>query len=191
MKKLFYSDTIPATLLRDYIYCPMIPWIKIFYRYEEPATESMLKASIETDANYKEKIAEKYKLPKPWRIEVYLYDKETGLSGVADIIAGEKRAVVAEIKRFKREKYQHQRIQLLIYAYLTNKLIAPVEKAILIHEEKITLEIEITKQHLETIEKTAKRLRETIEKEEPPTTNPDQRKCIACQYRRICPKTEK
>jgi len=50
----------------------------------------------------------------------------------------------------------------------------------LIHEEKITLEIEITKQHLET-----------IEKEEPPTTNPDQRRCTACQYRRICPKTEK
>jgi len=143
----------------------------------------------EADARYKEKIAEKLGLPKPWRVEVCLRDPLTGLSGCIDLVAGSKRLAVAEIKLYKRAKKQHIRTQLLAYAYLANKTIAPVERALLVEQGEITLDIPITREHLETIEKKIEKLKKIITREEPPTTNPTEKQCAPCQYRRICPLT--
>ena len=189
VKQLFYNslESISVSDLKDYLFCPSILWIKRFLGYREPATRSMLIASEEIDASYKERVAERLGLPRPWRIEIELRDPETGLVGSIDLVAGSKRVVVAEIKRYKRKRYQHFRTQLLAYAYLANKLIAPVERALLIQEEEIELDIPITKQHLEAIEKILRKIRETIEREEPPPTNKTEKQCTPCQYKRICP----
>jgi CRISPR-associated exonuclease Cas4 len=183
-------NTLTVADLKDYVFCPVIPWIKRFIGYEEPETRSMRIAREETDSSYKERVAEKLNLPKPWRVEVYARDPDTGLVGVVDLVAGEKRVVVAEIKRFSRRRVMHFRTQLLAYAYLINKTMAPVNKAVLVLEERVRLETPVTKQHLETIEKTIKKLKQTLQNEQPPPTNTEKTKCLTCQYRRLCPKTE-
>jgi CRISPR-associated exonuclease Cas4 len=139
------------------------------------------------DAKYKEEIAEKLGLPKPWKIEACLKDPETGLTGCIDLIAGSKRLTIAEIKLYRRTRKNHVRTQLLAYAYLANKAIAPVERAILIENSEIALDIPITKEHLDSIRKKLEKLKTVINSEEPPTANPSDKQCIPCQYRKTCP----
>lgn len=181
----YYS--ISPSMLKQMEYCPAIPWLITKTGWLEPPTNSMKIAREEADANYKEEIAEKLGLPKPWRIEACLKDPETGLAGCIDLIAGSKRLTIAEIKLYRRPRKNHIRTQLLAYAYLANKAIAPVERAILVENSEIALDIPITREHLDSIRKKLEKLKTIIDLEEPPTTNPSDRQCISCQYRKICP----
>lgn len=185
MPQPYYS--ISPSMLKQLEFCPAIPWIIAKTGWMEPQTESMRRAREEADASYKEKIAQSLGLEKPYRIEVCLRDRETGLSGCIDIAAGSKRVTVVETKRYRRRKALHFRTQLIAYAYLANKLIAPVERALLVMEEKVELDIPIAKEHLEAIEAKIRRLKTILENENPPPVNKTSRECISCQYRRICP----
>lgn len=183
----YYS--ISPSMLKQMEYCPAIPWLIIKTGWIEPPTDSMKIAREEANANYKEEIAEKLGLPKPWKIEACLKDPETGLTGCIDLIAGNKRLTIAEIKLYRRTRKNHIRTQLLAYAYLANKTVAPVERAILIEAGEKTLDIPITREHLDSIRSRLEKLKTIIDSEEPPIVNPSDRQCISCQYRRICPLT--
>lgn len=180
-------SSISITMIKQMEYCPAIPWILAKTGWAEPPTDSMKIAKEEANAYYKEEIAEKLGLQKPWRIEACLRDRETGLGGCIDIIAGSKRVTVVEVKLYRRRWRGHIRVQLIAYAYLANKLIAPVERAILVEEGDVVMDIPIAREHLEAIEKKIERLRRIIEEENPPAANPSERQCYACQYRRVCP----
>jgi CRISPR-associated exonuclease Cas4 len=174
-------------MLKQMDYCPAIPWLITKTGWIEPPTDSMKIAREKADAKYKEEIAEKLGLPKPWKIEACLKDPETELTGCIDLIAGSKRLTIAEIKLYRRARKNHVRTQLLAYAYLANKAIAPVERAILIENGEIALDIPITREHLDSVRKKLEKLKTIINQEEPPTANPSDRQCIPCQYRKICP----
>ncbi|GAY26345.1 CRISPR-associated protein Cas4 [Desulfurococcaceae archaeon AG1] len=185
MPQPYYS--ISPSMLKQMDFCPAIPWMISKTGWIEPPTESMRSAKEETDASYKERIASSLGLEKPYRIEICLRDRETGLSGCIDIAAGSKRITIVEAKRYRRRRSQHFRTQLLAYAYLANKQIAPVERAILVMEERVELDIPITREHIETIEKKIARLKQILDREDPPPVNRTPRECTPCQYRRICP----
>ncbi len=185
MPQPYYS--ISPSMLKQLEFCPAIPWIISKTGWVEPRTASMELAKEEVDASYKEKIAQSLGLEKPYRIEICLRDRETGLSGCIDIATGIKRITIVEVKRYRRRKALHFRTQLLAYAYLANKTIAPVERAVLVVEEKIELDIQITKEHIEAIEAKIARLKKILESDSPPPVNKTPRECIPCQYRKICP----
>lgn len=186
-QSIYQYYSISPSMLKQMDYCPAIPWLITKTGWIEPPTDSMKIAREKADAKYKEEIAKKLGLPKPWRIEACLKDRETGLGGCIDLIAGGKRLTIAEIKLYRRTRKNHIRTQLLAYAYLANKTIAPVERAILVEDGEIALDIPITKEHLNSIETKLEKLTKVIGSEEPPTVNPSDRQCISCQYRRVCP----
>ena len=122
--------------VRQYIYCPMIPWLKANYSIEEPPTYSMeLGNNIEKE--HKESLAKKLRLPKPWRFNVVIQDVKEGLVGVIDILAGKGPYIVVEIKAFKRNSYEHYITQLLLYTYIVNKVLGPVRDSYLILGNKV------------------------------------------------------
>ena len=181
----YYS--ISPSMIKQMEFCPAIPWIISKIGWIEPQTGSMRSAKEEMDASYKERIAASLGLERPYRIEICLRDRETGLSGCIDIAAGSKRLTVVETKRYRRRRSQHFRAQLLAYAYLVNKLIAPVERALLVMDEKVELDIPIAREHIEAIERKIARLKEILDRDSPPSVNTTPRECTPCQYRRICP----
>lgn len=190
MQNQHYSYTNPpitASMIRQMEFCPVIPWINYNLGFYEEHTESMTMGKEDTYANYKEEIARKLSLKKPWRFELYIKDQKTGLSGVIDIVAGNRKLTIVEVKRFRRARRNHFRNQLLVYAYLATKAIAPVERAILVMDQEKVLDIEITKEHIEHVENQIKKLRKILETEQPPTPNKTQKQCQPCQYRKICP----
>ncbi len=180
-----YKHYVTPWDVKQYVYCPMIPWIVYHLGINEPPTESMVMGG-EVDASYKEKIAEKLRLPKPWRIEVELEDNELGLHGKVDIIAGHRKLIVVEVKRYKRISVEHYQAQLLVYALLVAKKLGPVGKAILVYGDKV-LEYSITNADILLARKLVEKTRRIIDNDKPPIVNQNQRKCNICWYRRYCP----
>ncbi|MEB3862040.1 MAG: CRISPR-associated protein Cas4 [Desulfurococcales archaeon] len=181
-----YSSRIPVTLVKDHAYCPAIPWIRRFLGYREPRSPSMETARV--DASYKEEVARELGLPRPWRIELPVQGVSIPLSGVVDIVAGDKRLTVVEVKAYKRrmDRSRHFRIQLLLYAYIVNETIGPVREAILymqghVYRTRVTLDL------LEEARREAEKTLKTLASEEPPRPRQPRRKCSYCWYRRVCP----
>ncbi|AWR95238.1 CRISPR-associated protein Cas4 [Acidianus brierleyi] len=173
---------IPVTLLKQMDFCEAIPWIIQRMSYQEPDTFSLIKGR-EINLN---DVAKKLNLENP-KFEVFVSDSI--ISGKVDIIGGKNRLIVVEAKEFHRRSFLHFRTQLLAYAYLVNKEIAPVERAILFMGNKIELDIKLDKTHLEAVENKIQKLKSILDSEDPPVVNRDKKDCISCQYRRICPVT--
>ena len=182
--------TITPTMFKDMEFCPMIPWINTNLNYRTPLTSSMELGRETIDASYKENIARELDLEKPWRFEVEALDRETGLRGVIDIVAGRKELTIVEVKLYTKTRHQHFRNQLLAYVYLATKTIAPVKRAILVMNKKPIIDIPITSEHIQYIQKQINKLKKIIQTEQPPTPNRTQNHCKPCLYRKICPHTQ-
>jgi CRISPR-associated exonuclease Cas4 len=172
--------TLSVSDLKNYALCPAIPWINRKLGWREPETYSMAKGKGHDLREASEG------LPEPRRFNVFLRDRETGLSGVIDVLCPD---CVAEVKAFKRGRVEHFRLQLLAYAYLAVKNGHRVRHAYLILGKEVRLKVEVNEFHLEEVRRRALELRRALLSESPPLTNPDRALCSACQYRKVCPFT--
>jgi len=180
--------SIPATMVKEYLWCPAIPWIIHNYGAQPELTPSMERGLEFRKSRNLEEVANRFSLPTPRRYEVFVASKKLGAHGYIDIVAGSKHLVVAEVKAFKTKRWQHFKAQLLTYAAIANAEIAPVRKAMLILGTK-AIEIEVTQQDLEWIKRTIDKIKKVIESPEPPPVNPIPNKCRYCTYRKHCPIT--
>lgn len=177
------SDYVTSWDLKQYIYCPMIPWLRSNYLIQEPVTASMELGRL--SINDKELIANELNLPKPVRYEVPVVSRRAKAVGVVDIIAGSKRLVVVEVKKYFRRKYTHFEAQLKFYAYLVTKELAPVTTAVLKLGNRV-MKYVVEYEDLIRMEKLISKVREVKESPTPPAANPQPTQCMNCWYRRYC-----
>ncbi len=177
---------IPVGLAKQYVYCPAIPWIIQTTGYREPPTPSMETGKL--DAAFKESIAKRLGLPKPWRIEIELQDGKLGLRGMVDIVAGQSPFKVVEVKRYYRRsgRERHFRAQLMVYALLVSRTLGPVDEAILVLGGKTSV-YTVTREDLRSAEQIVEETRRILTREEPPKPFASEAKCNYCWYRRFCP----
>lgn len=182
------SEPITPWMVKQYFYCPAIPWIVRNYGVVEPPTESMKEGK---NLTYEEKIRRLKKAGIKGRVELETSLKSTkyNIQGKVDAIAREERkAVVVEIKAYKDRRVFRHKMQLLTYALLAQDNIGPVHQAILILGGK-NLKYIISHEELETLKRVLERIRETILSEKPPRTVKSE-KCYSCWYSRVCPEHE-
>ncbi len=185
MKEYYlFKEYITPWDVKQYVYCPMIPWITHHVGVSEPVTESM-ESGGKVDVGYKEEIAGKLGLPKPWRFEVELVDHELGVRGKADIIAGSKRLIVVEVKRYYRKRIEHFQAQLIVYALLVNRLLGPVWKAVLVYGDKVR-ELLVDDRILGEARRLVEKTWSVLAGDKPPIVNQALGKCSTCWYRRYC-----
>ena len=187
--RLLNGPWITPTEVKEYTYCPMIPWLHHYTGLRTEPTPSMEAGKERADAEYKARIAEQLGLPQPHRIEVQLEDPQLRLRGTIDILAGTKTHTVVEVKAYKRPRHKarHYRAQLLTYALLAHRTIGPVRRAILVLGNE-TITYTITTHELNEAKTLIQKLRETLASEEPPRVRQPKPKCQYCWYRRICPR---
>ncbi len=177
-------EYVTAWDVKQFVYCVMIPWIKENIGISEPPDINM---SLGKSRKPAEAVLEKLRVPKPWRYETYLRDPRLRISGVVDVIGGEKKFEVVEFKYFSRLRYDHFTTQLLFYSYLVTKTLGPVTRAHMILDRK-TITYHITDEVLNQVEKLINRVREVKASAEPPVSRRlDPRKCSLCWYKRYCP----
>ncbi len=174
--------------MKQYAYCPMIPWITRYLGYHGNPTPSMEAGRTKATPEFKMEIARRLGLPKPYRVEYKVEYEPLKLSGVVDLIAGEKRLTVLEVKVYRRKKkwLNHFKVQLLTYAYIVEKTIGPVHEAVLYNGGDVE-RIRPTQSHYNRIERIVNSLSRLLGEETPPLTRQNPRKCGYCEYRRLCP----
>ncbi|MCE4624513.1 MAG: CRISPR-associated protein Cas4 [Desulfurococcales archaeon] len=182
----YFNGTVSVSLVKQYTYCPAIPWINWHLNLYEDPTPSMETGRMV--AGEKEEVAKRLGLPEPWRFEVKVVDRRLNLSGVIDIVAGKRRLTIVEVKRYRRsvKVSQHFKDQLMLYALLANNNIAPVREAILVLGDRAHRYM-VTRRDLERAKALVEKTRKIIQSEEPPRPRMPGRKCDYCWYRRVCP----
>ncbi len=187
-RQYYYLDGyVQVADVKDYIFCPALAWVKARMGYVEPPTPSMESGKSKADAQFKLRVAEELGLPKPWRVEVPVRSSELGLAGVIDLVAGERRLVVAEVKAFRRriQWSRHFRVQLALYALLAGEL-GYVREAILYMGGDI-YRIPVSSNLLDEARRALEGYRMVLDSEEPPNVRQPEPKCRYCWYRRLCP----
>ncbi|MCX8196366.1 MAG: CRISPR-associated protein Cas4 [Acidilobaceae archaeon] len=180
------SNYLSASLVKEYSYCPTLPWLMANYEAYEQPTPSMEEGK--RRALDKRAVAEELKLEQPWRFEVALASKRLGLKGVVDIVAGSRSYTVVELKAFERnlKRSHHFRDQLLIYALLVNDVLGPVRRAVL-YLGKRALDMPVGERELSRARELIERTRRAVSSPEPPRGTPSPGKCLYCSFRRLCP----
>lgn len=167
------KQEISSSLVKEYIYCPLIPWIISKYGVVEPPTESMVQGLEEKE--------------KKGLGQVRARSRRYRVSCIVDEVRREKNGiVVVEYKKFKTRRYLRYKFQLLAQVLAVQETIGPVRKAVLSMAGKI-IEYTVTQEDLEQVKRVIEELRKVMEDDKPPAINPDPRKCSSCWYKRFCP----
>ncbi|MCX8181381.1 MAG: CRISPR-associated protein Cas4 [Thermofilaceae archaeon] len=178
-----WSEVLTPWDVKEYVYCPLIPWIARVYGVREPETYSM-KLGAEERARRKVEL-DSLGLEPPIKFDVEMYSSTLKMAGVADAVAGSKRYTIVEVKAFKRRRYSHFKAQLMAYALLCEECVGPARKAVLVIEGR-PLFWDVDYNVLDETRRIILKLREALEREKPPLTQPTP-KCLGCWYRRLCP----
>ncbi len=165
---------ISPSLIKQYVYCPMIPWIIAKYGVVEPLTESMRQGLEEATIKGKGQIR--------------LRSKKHRITCIIDEVVTDKKGIpiIIEYKKFKPKRYLRYKIQLLTQVLVAQETLGPIRKAVLIMGDK-KIEYTINNEDLEHVKRIIKELENTINNDKPPTVNPNPRKCRSCWYKRFCP----
>ena len=186
-RELGYSlrGTVTPTDVKDYAYCPVIPWLRRALGLAEPPTPSMEEgASVTAEEKLAE--AEALGLPGPHRVEVYLRSRLVPLEGVVDVVSGRRRLRVLEVKRVRRPQ-RHHLAQLKAYALLVETSMGPVEEAIIAVRGGGAVRLRVTGDTLEEARRLVEATAKAVYSDEPPPAEQPEAKCRYCFYRSLCP----
>ncbi len=170
--------------IRQYSFCPLIPWLRSNYGIEEPPTYSM-ELGRELCIERRELIASELRVPKPWRFEVMVENYDLGIAGKIDLLGGSKWFAVVEVKGFRRCNFSHFLNQLLFYTYLVNSTVGPVRYSYLVLGDEVRKYV-VGDYELSKVRKLISRVRRIKLSNEPPQVVKDVSKCLGCWYSRYC-----
>ncbi len=176
---------VTAVDVKDYVYCPAIPWLRRVHGVLERPTPSMESGAV--DVGFKERVAAELGLPEPRRFEVRVTDGELGLTGVIDIVAGPReRLVIVEVKAGVRRPQRHHIAQLKVYALLAWRKLGRVRRAALYTPAEVVW-VTVDSTLLEEARLLVERARTVIYSEAPPQLRQPEAKCRYCFYSQRCP----
>ena len=180
MKLAPYTSSRPFVtplMVKEYVYCPAIPWIQWNYGVEPEPTPSMEGGS-EAKVPRLSDIAEAVGLPRPRRFELFIVDRNHGVSGRIDAVGGSRRRgfEVLEYKAFPRGRIRHFRAQLLVYMLVVNTTLGPVRKGHLVVGNR-HLVIEATEEALREAEQLVEATARVVDSPDPPPVHVVEAKC--------------
>lgn len=161
-------------MLKQFLCCPVIPWIITNYNVSEPVTDSMVIASSTQTAENKGQIKVRNK-----KLELTSIIDEIKQSGKQTIIIEKKTYPTKHLTRYKQQT---------IATALAATTKYRIRYAILEVAGK-KYEIELTETEISQTKLFLEKLRKTITSEKPPPANPEPQKCRNCWYKRYCPYT--
>ena len=195
LRQLSSEYFITATDLKQYAFCPRIPYFQHVLGYNERVTESMLDG-LGSEEAFREKEKRRRKLLKKIPAEekvfnIRLCEPELGLMGKLDCaILSKHEAIPVEFKASKRPKKigENHLNQLTAYAILLERHYGKIVRKGIIYYEKSdeAIEIEITQKRKRHVLKLLKELKTTLEQGLLPETNQPKTKCQNCGYKKIC-----
>jgi len=178
-----WSNVLTPWDVKQYVYCPVIPWLAWNMGIREPETYSMACGREERGGRLRKLLDAGFK--PPIRLDVEMYCPRLKLAGVVDAVTGARKLEVVEVKLFKRRRFSHFRSQLMAYALLSERCLGPTYYASLMLGERL-YRWDVTGEALRQAEELVGKVRAVVESEKPPLVARSA-KCASCWYRRFCP----
>jgi len=185
---------IPINLIRQYIFCPRIPYYALLTNIKP-----IYPRHVTLGSNYHEVQSKLLKNRRFKKLNIdyqklvsnlYLEDEELNICGEVDLAFITKEEVIpVEYKNIKVPKpsYGHK-LQLIGYGKLLSKRYKkPFNKALVIYGKNLKfIQIIITKKLEEDFYKTIKDIENIIKNETLPNSSANESKCSQCEYLNYC-----
>ena len=182
---------VPASAIRQYYFCPQIPYLNYVLHIAEPETESM-KASKEAHERFRAQwIPRKY---EPVRIvtKVYLRSDRLRMEGLIDAVVETKfgELIPCEFKlsaSYKGRALRKDRMQLVACAMLAEDQFGSTVKRGLIYyaEDGRKVEVRISESDRWFVKRALVEILRMVEQEERPS-GANRENCHQCWYRHAC-----
>ncbi len=175
---------IPATLIKEYFFCPRIPYFWYFSSYDQHEFRFMELGKLQEERLIEEFLKkEKAKLIAK---KIYGVDEELKVSGKIDaIIEKEGGLYVLEVKAMESKEYPYEGhyFQALAYAKIALSLGYRVRGAIIFYRDGKSYEVLLTRANLEALRSVVRAIRR-IFKTGLPHSRAD--RCGICSYSFFC-----
>lgn len=168
-----YQPDQPVTpsMVKDYVYCPIIAWIRLKYNVIEPLTDSMREGR-------NMKVSEgrgQFKLASD------------GVATLVDeLVKRGRHFVVIEKKKFKTKSMHRYIVQLAVASYIASRRIKGV-RTMGLEIAGSMKELELSSDVIESAREHVGRVKAQGTRDKPPSTLPIPSRCRWCWYRRFCP----
>ncbi len=172
MYKPRINKSISPTMLKQYIYCPVIPWIINYYNVQEPPTDSM-------------KIAKEKQEAKQGKGQIHIKTK-TSYTVIDEIVEDKAKKTLIERKQY-RSKSIHRYLAQTIATYLIARQKIKNIEEIIIDNGGEQHQIPITQEIIQQIQPLLRNLEKTLNNEKPPPPTTNTKKCRTCWYKKYCP----
>ena len=176
-------------IVRQYAFCPQIPYMMLVLGKVEPVTDSMSIGKALAEEEKKEMINKIQPRNSKVLYNVPLKSEKYKMRGVADaIIMSPRGPSVVEFKAIKSKRLQkHHEYQLVAYTMMAEEQYGVAEESYLVYKNRY-FKVKITEDKRKRVKDILMKVRKMIENEEPPPTQPS-RKCRTCWYRKLCSET--
>lgn len=188
----YFDGLIPISYLRQFCFCPRIPWFKTVMQFEPPeqAWVKQGKAWHNTQQQlHKKRVVSTIEPPFERKTDFYVKEANLGLHGYIDEISyNQDIGVVVEYKSDTQAPNKGQKLQLAAYAMAAaSQLNIRVEHGVLLKgsgykQFKVAMSNELK---LEVI-KISEKVRESMSKASLPTSSAQTAQCSQCEYLRYC-----
>ncbi|MEM1732951.1 MAG: CRISPR-associated protein Cas4 [Thermosphaera sp.] len=165
-------DKFNPTLLKQYVYCPIIPWINAVLMVREPVSDSM-------------RIGAESIKPPQGKGQVYVKTRR-GSAIIDEVEEKEGSRTIIERKKYGSHNYSRYIAQVAA-SYLVTRESHPGIRTAKLEIGGKSMTIELCKDLVEDIEKLVEKLEKTLQREKPPESKPKPGKCKSCWYTRYCP----
>jgi len=167
------SFEVPVTLIKQYVFCPRIPYFVLVLGYKERITENMLEGL-------------KYHAKRTKG--VYLRSEKLGIHGFVDEIiecGGYYKVVEYKSVKFNKKTLKQHLYQAVAYALLVEENFGRVLSVVLKYKNR-ELEFPVTRELKDYVKRVISRIKKIAKDGVPPQARIDARKCRNCGYIRIC-----
>lgn len=180
------EEWLSPHVVRQYAFCPQIPYIMLTLERAEPATDSMSIGKALAEEERKTVVGEIKPRGAEVMYDVPLRSMKHRIRGVADaVIITPRGPSVVEFKAVKSKRIQkHHEYQLVAYAMMAEEQYGIAEESYLVYRNRY-FKVRVTEDKRKRVENILAKVRKMIRSEEPPPVRPS-RKCKTCWYRKLC-----
>jgi len=188
-----YSDAvIPISHIRQFLFCPRIPWFKQVMAFEPPEQGWVSQGKRWHQAQnprHKRRLNQYIKGPLQHATDVYVRSESLGLHGYIDeLISNQSQCVVVEYKVDTHKPTLAQKLQLMAYSLAAaESLDLNVAAGVLLKgDARKQFQIYLD-QHLKlTLLRVLAELRAVTRSHRMPSSSASDAKCDQCEYLRYC-----
>lgn len=186
------DELIPVSHIRQFLFCPRIPWFKQVMSFEPPEQGWVSQGKrwhASQNPRHKRRLNQYIDGPSKHEVDVYVRSRSLGVHGYIDELIGNgEQGVVIEYKVDKNKPTLAQKLQLMAYAIgAEESLDLQVVAAVLLKgDARKQYPVDLSSELRLALFKVVAELRKTTSIHRMPASSATEAKCDQCEYLRYC-----